>query len=187
MAKDKPTADSVIDEQPTQNTVVAEPVTQEQLMAQLQAALTAGDFKAVAKVSRAIDSLAKAAEKSELAAKHEALQLIIDSVKDAIMSAVQPLYEAGDLDSADGVWFSWDFGEQAPVLRLTKTAPRARTSGGGGTGKKFDVSTDDMLSRHGQEQFNDELTFAQAWEQSTEKNWRYGIRKKLLKLEGVIS
>ena len=68
-----------------------------------------------------------------------------------------------------------------------KSQPRAARSGSsGGGGKKFDISTDDMLSRHGQNEYKDGLTFQQAYESSTDKNWRYAIRQKLLKLEGII-
>ena len=182
MAKDKPAAEQV-----AQEPIAQEPITQDQLMSQLQAALTKGDFKEVAKVSRAIDSLAKQAEKAELAIKQQALQGIIDSVKSAIMDSLSPMIESGELDAADGIWFSYDFGEQAPTLRLSKTASRARTSTGGGTGKKFDISTDDLITKYGSQMFNDELSFKEAWDTSTDKNWRYGIRKKLLKLEGIIS
>lgn len=164
---------------------VAEP-TEEQLMADLKGALDKGDFRAVATVSRKIDSIVKAREKADLDAKRAALDEIKDEVSKVIIKAVKPLVDAGRLDAADGIWFSYDFGEQAPVTRLMKTAPRAARQGGGGGGKKFDISTTDMLARHGAEEFKDGATFQQAWEQSTDKNWRYAIRQKLLKLEGVI-
>ena len=156
-------------------------------MAELEAALKTKDFKAVAVASRKLDSAVKAKEKAELEVKRAALDAVSEEVKTAIMKAVKPLVDSGKVDVADGIWFSFDFGEQAPVVRLMKTAPRtARAGTGGGGGKKFDVSTDDMLSRHGTKEYKDGLTFAQAYESSTDKNWRYAIRQKLLKLEGVI-
>ena len=159
--------------------------TQKELMTELQTALSKGDFKAVATVSRKIDTMTKAAEKAEQDAKRAALDKVIEAVKSAIVKAIKPLIDSKQLDAADGIWFSYDFGEQAPAVRLTKTAARAARTGGG-TGKKFDVSTDSMLAKHGTEKFNDELTFQQAYEQNTDKNWRYAIRTKLLKLEGII-
>lgn len=173
--------------EPVVEQVVAEP-TEAELMAELEAALKSKDFKAVAAASRKLDQSVKATEKAELEVKRAALDAMIGKVKDAITKAVKPLVDSGELDAADGIWYSYDFGEAAPVVRLMKTQPRAARAGtgGGGGGKKFDISTDDMLSRHGQEEYKDGLTFQQAYESSTDKNWRYAIRQKLLKLEGVI-
>ena len=185
MAKDKPsepiTEEPIAQEQPT-----PEPLTQEQLMAQLQTALTAGDYKAVATVSRQIDQRVRAGEKAELDAKKAELDAMCEGVKDVLMGAITPLVESGQLDKADGVWFSYDFGEQAPTVRLMKTTTRAPRAGGGGTGKKFDISTEDMLSKHGEEVYKDGVTFRYAYNSNTDKNWRYAIRNKLLKLEGII-
>lgn len=178
------------------NAEVAEPVaevatvepelTEDQLMEQLEVALKSKDFKAVAAASRKLDQAVKAKEKAELEVKRAALDAMTDEVKSAISKALKPLVDSGKLDAADGIWYSNDFGEAAPTVRLMKSQPRAARAGGGGGGKKFDVSTDDMLSRHGQEEYKDGLNFQQAYESSTDKNWRYAIRQKLLKLEGVI-
>jgi len=167
---------------------VAEPEpepTEEELMALLEKALASKDFKAVAAASRKIDSIVKGREKAELEVKRAALEKMGEKVKAVIAKAVKGVVDSGELDEADGIWYSYDFGEAAPTVRLMKTQPRAARAGGG-TGKKFDISTDDMLSRHGGELFKDGLTFQQAYESSTDKNWRYAIRQKLLKLEGII-
>ncbi len=166
--------------------VTATEPTEAELMSELESALKSKDFKAVAAASRKLDSAVKTKEKAELEVKRAALDSMIDKVKGAITKAVKPLVDSGELDVADGIWYSFDFGEQAPVVRLMKTQPRAARAGGGGGGKKFDISTDDMLARHGQEEYKDGLNFQQAYESSTDKNWRYAIRQKLLKLEGVI-
>lgn len=181
MAKDK---DANV-EQPVETEPKPEP-TKEELMAQLQTALTAGDYKAVASVSRQIDQRERAAEKAELEAKRAELEAMQSGVAEAIMGAVEPMIVSGQLDKADGIWFSYDFGDQAPTVRLMKTATRAPRTGGGGTGKKFDISTEDMLNKHGDEQYKDGMTFRQAYDSNTDKNWRYAIRNKLLKLEGII-
>lgn len=160
--------------------------TEAELMAELEKALASKDFKAVAAASRKLDSAVKAKEKAELEVKRAALDAMIEKVKGAISKAVKGIVDSGELDAADGIWYSYDFGEQAPTVRLMKSQPRAARAGGGGGGKKFDISTDDMLSRHGQEQYKDGLNFQQAYESSTDKNWRYAIRQKLLKLEGII-
>lgn len=181
--KQKPVATTVA---PEQKPAEQPALTPQQLMSELQAALTKGDFKAVAQISRKIDQITKATEKAELEAKLTALKEISDTVANAIIEAVTPFVDSGQLDVADGVWFSYDFGEQAPTIRLTKTTARTPRAGGGGTGKKFDISTDDMLAKHGEEDYKDGQSFKQAYDSNTDKNWRYAIRTKLLKLEGII-
>ncbi len=161
-------------------------MTEDQLMAELEAALKSKDFKAVAAASRKLDQAVKAKEKAEKDAARELEQAVATEVQATILKALKPLVDSGKLDPYDGIWYSQDFGEPTPTTRLLKTAPRAARSGGGGGGKKFDISTDDMLTRHGQEQYKDGLSFQQAYESSTDKNWRYAIRQKLLKLEGII-
>ena len=108
-----------------------------------------------------------------------------DKVKSAITKAVQPLIDSGSLDTADGIWYSNDFGEKAPVVRLSKSAPKATRTGGGG-GKRYPISTSEMLARHGSETYKEGLTFQQAFESNNDRNWRQSIRNALLKLEGII-
>jgi len=160
--------------------------TEAELMAELEAALKTKDYKVVAAASRKLDQAVKVKEKAELEVKRAALDTMIDKVKSAISKAVKPLVDSGALDAADGIWYSYDFGEQAPTVRLMKSAPKATRSGGGGGGRKFDISTDDLLVIHGAKEYKDGLTFQQAYESSGDKNWRYTIRQKLLKLEGII-
>jgi len=193
MAKDKPTEQTVSERNAQQvadelDKPAAEPeLTIEQLMAQMQTAITNNDFKAVSQISRKIDTRNRAVEKAALDEKRAMAEEVGNTVMAAIMEVVQPLVDDGTLDNFDGVWFTNDFGEQQPTIRLVKTATKARSSGNGGTGKKFDVSTEDMLSRHGTEQYKDTgQTISEAYNSNTDKNWRYAIRTKLLKLEGII-
>lgn len=164
----------------------AKELSTQELMTKLQDALTAGDYKAVASVSRQIDIRERATEKAEVDAKRAELDAMSADVKNAIKSVVEPLVMDGKLDKADGIWFTWDFGEQDATVRLMKTQARAARTGGGGTGKKFDISTDDMLNKNGSQEYKDDMTYRQAYDQNTDKNWRYAIRQKLLKLEGII-
>ena len=166
---------------------VATEESQISLMEQLQTALDSKNFKEVATISRKIDQLTKSAEAAELSARKAKLDAMSNSVKQTLANAVQPLIDSGELDDADGIWFSYDFGEQTPTVRLMRTAPKAtKSSGSSGTGKKFDISTDDMLAKHGSEEYKDGLTFQEAYDLNTDKNWRFAIRTKLLKLEGII-
>ena len=106
MAKDKPsepiTEEPIAQEQPT-----PEPLTQEQLMAQLQTALTAGDYKAVATVSRQIDQRVRAGEKAELEAKRAKQDAVAGIVKTMYIpfkeSVLTELENQGVLDAVDGM------------------------------------------------------------------------------------
>lgn len=162
-------------------------LTEAELMAELEKALASKDFKAVATASRKLDTAVKAVEKAALDAKRAILDKTTDKVKALYIKHIYaPMHDKGELDAGDGIWISHDFGDEAPTVRMLKTQPKAKGSGKGGTGKKFDISTDDMLARHGQEEYKDGETFQQAHEKSTDKNWRFAIRKKLLQKEGLI-
>ena len=128
----------------------------------------------------------RAAEKIELDAKRAALDGLAEIVKTAYLEAVQPFIDDATLDAADGIWIAHDFGEQAPTVRLMKTATRTPRAGGG-TGKKFDVSTTALLEKHGGEPYKETgMTFNEAYQSNTDKNWRFAIRNALLKLDGII-
>lgn len=173
------------DSQPTEPT-------EEELKAKMDEALKSGDFKLVAKVASELVKFQKAREQAELEAKQKVLQEQNAKVMTAIQKALKPIYEAGELDRADGVWFGWEFGAVAekginPYCRLIKTAPR-KGGGGGGGGKKIAVSSTDLLVKYGDTAYKDTgMTFQQAWDSNPDKNWRYAIREALLKADGLIS
>jgi len=158
----------------------------EQLMADMKSAINRNDFKAVSQISRQIDQRNRATEKAELVAKQAMAAEVADKVLTVFMDAVGPMIDSRELDAFDGIWISHDFGEQKPTCRLVKTVAKTTKAGGGGTGKKFDISTEDMLNRHGSEEYKDGVSFKEAYDSNTDKNWRYAIRTKLLKLEGII-
>lgn len=164
------------------------PRTEPELMQDMNAAVKSGDYKAVAKVAQALVKFQKEKEAAELTAKQKELEVITDEVLSALNAALKPLIDAKKLDSADGVWFVQDFGEKLVSCRLTKSAKRASTGGtGGGGGKKFTVSTKDLLEQFGDQDYKDGMTYSEAQEHSTDKNWRYAIREALLKKGGHIS
>lgn len=166
--------------------VVEQPKDETALMQEMNQAVASGDYKAVAKVAQELVKFQKAKEQAEHEAKVKALEAITLEVKDAIQKAVAKLVDAGKLDEADGIWYVNDFGENLVTCRLMKGQSKARTSSGGG-GKKFDVSTTELLEKFGNEEYKDGLTFNQAWESNTDKNWKYGIRSALLKKAGITS
>ena len=165
-------------------------VSEESLMTQLDTALKAKDFKAVAKASGELVKFQKAREAVELEAKQKALEAITVEVKNAIQKAIKPMVDAKKLDDADGVWFVNDFGEALVTCRLMKSqARKAKATGGGGNGGggKFAVSTNDLLEKFGSQEYKDGATFAEAYEADTDKNKRFAIRSKLLKLGNYIT
>lgn len=160
-----------------------EPKTAEQLMAELKAALDKGDLKKVGQLAKDMAKVQADTEKAEVEAKKAALSKVTDKVKKQLDKVVQGLIEAKELDAADGVWYSNDFGEQLTTCRLLKSQPKARASGGG-AGKKFSITTTELLAKHGQEVMGDSgMTYQEAFDSNTDGNWRYSIRTKLLKLE----
>lgn len=161
--------------------------TEAELMAQLETAMKSGDFKAVAKVASAVDKLRKSQEQVEREAKEAVLATITEKVKITIAKALKPMVDGGELDQADGIWYSNDFGEKLVTCRLVKSAPRKTGgTGGGGAGKKFSVTTNDLLAKFGTQEHKDGISFNQAYESNTDGNFRYAIRQKLLKLGGYI-
>ena len=186
MAKDKPTEETTT-EQPAQSAAVEPELTIEQLMAQMQDAISANDFKAVSQISRKIDTRNRAVEKTALDEKRAREGTVAKAILEIYLKAIQSTIDTGELDSFDGIWITHDFGEQQPTCRLMKTATKTRSSGNGGTGKKFDITTEEMLNKHGEEPYKDSgMTIRKAYDSNTDKNWRYAIRMKLLKLEGIL-
>lgn len=175
----QPTASPTPVEQP--------PMTEDQVLVAITNAVAAKDMKLVARLAQDLVKVQKAKEQAEREAKEKAVKDAQDKVSAAIQKAIKPFVDSGSLDSADGVWFSHDFGEgKEPVCRLLRTAIRTRTGGGGG-GKKFNVSTSDLLNKYGEQEYKEGLSYNQAWESNSDKNWRYAIRESLLKRDGVIS
>jgi len=166
--------------------------TEAELMAQMDKAIKSGDYKAVAKVATEIAKVQKSKEQAELESKQKALAVMTEKVKGVIERALKPLIEAKELDAADGVWYTYDFGDKLTACRLMKSQPKGKTSTGtGGGGKKFDVATtpgSDLFEKFKGEAYKESgLTVQQAWDSDADKNKRYAIRQWLLKKGGVIS
>lgn len=172
-----------------ENTQGQPEVTEADLLKQMQEATKSGDFKQVAKVAQELVKFQKAREQAEHDAKVKALEAITDSVKSAIDKVVNQMIQDGKLNMADGVWYVNDFGEKLTSCRLMKGQAKAAgtgKTGGGGGGKKFAVETSELLEKFGSQEYKDGQTFQAAWDSNTDKNWRYAIREKLLKLGGYI-
>ena len=157
----------------------------------LDKAYKAGDFAAMATLSREMSKLLGGAEKAQKEAKTLALVEKAKTVKAILDSALKSFIDKGELDTADGVWYVYDFGDKMSQIRLTKTA--VRKSGEGRTttsqgAKVYDRSTEEMLKDYGDMSFkvdgkDTEETLNQHYASSTDKNSRFGVRKQLIKLD----
>ena len=171
---------------------VSEP-SEAELTKLMNEAIASGDFKQVAKVASELVKFQKAKEQSELDIKLKSLQELNVKVSTAVMKALKPMYDSGELDKADGVWSGWDFTATIekginPYCRLVKTAAKKSGGGGGGGGKRFNVSSVDMLAKYGGQPYKESgMTIQQAWDADTDKNKRFAVRETLLKLDGQIS
>jgi len=161
--------------------------TQKQLIAEMQKATAANDWKGVSKVAAEIARMVAAEERAALEVKQKAVVELTTKVKAIIDKALKPMYDSKELDMADGIWYVWDFGEKLSSCRLTKGIIRAKGTGGGGGGKKFGVKTEDLLAEHGSKVMDKETgqTFQQAYDANSDGNKRYLIRVKLLKAVGI--
>ena len=164
----------------------------DQLLVELKAALDTGDFKAVAKVSREIDKIQVGEEKLERDAKLAELTGLTVKVGAAISKVINKMVDADELDAADGVWYSMDFGQvmvdgvRPSNCRLIKAVAKKGGGAGTGAGKKFSVSTTELLAQHGTEQMGDSgMTFQEAYDADTSGNSRYKVRIKLLRVAGI--
>lgn len=168
--------------------MIDETKTKDQLLVDLKAALNTGDFKAVAKVSRDIDKIVQGEEKAEKEAKVAALVGITEDVRKALDKAADKFIEALDpatLEAMDGIWYARDFEEALTTCRITKGSAK-KSGGSGGGGKKFTISTSELMQKHGSELMGDSgKTFQEAYDEDTGGNSRYKVRMKLLKAEGL--
>lgn len=160
---------------------------QKQLLSEMTEATNKGDWKAVSKISSEIAKLVAGQEKAERDAKLEAVIELTEKVKKTLDKALKPLYDSGELDVCDGVWYSWDFGNTEIATRLLKGT--TRKGGNGGGGKKFSITTKELLEAHGTVVIdsgdNAGATYREVYEASTDGNSRYSVRMKLLKLHGL--
>jgi len=170
----------------------------------MSAASAAHDKETIKKLAHEIVD----AENTLAKAKREALQAAIagltEKVKGVIDKAVAKMVETGELDGADGVWYSRDFGDESSGCRLLKSAPKpaGEKSGNGGSYVSNPTKSDDLLKTEGDKEFltpgskatidktettfPDGLTFAEAWKYSTNGGWRNRVRQGLLKSAGLI-
>ena len=173
-------------------------------MADIAVAYAAKDYLAVSRSAAALVKLEKSLEVDKAKVRDAALIVLGGALTAEIRQAIQPFLDRDELPLAEGVWFSWDFGElPLPTTRIrflkatiktpsTPSTPSTRT-GGGGKGKLFNIGWKDLLAKHGATQYTiygnitpTGMTCQQAWDANAERNSRFAVRKAMLLLEGLI-
>jgi len=175
---------------PAVSTPPIPPPTTEQTPAEMLATLSEAvinqDYATVIKLAGIINKAQKSAEEAQHNAKLEALKDVNVRIQAAIENAIAPLISEVEALGGDGIWFLNDWGEgltDTRCLKVVAKPARTRTTGVG-SGKKFDISTTELLIAHGSTDYKDGLTFQQFFDGHTDGNDRYLLRTKLLKIAG---
>ena len=180
----------------------------EALQKRISEATAAQDWKAVTKIARELVDAENAKAKAEREKLQAAIAGLTEKVKGVIDKAVARMIEAGELDGADGVWYSKDFGDESSGCRLLKSAPKVagEKSGNGGSYVSHPAKSDELRKSEGAKPFTspdgtpvtkatigkvehtfpEGLTLEEAWKYSNDGGWRNRVRQALLKSAGLI-
>ena len=157
--------------------------TEAELKVELNKAMASGDLSLVMKLAGQLRKLLGDSEKQEYEAKKAALVKIEKEVEAVVTKGVEVIWDKVSdkiVDSGgDGLWFNF---ENGAVTGLRLTERKARTGGGGGVPKKFDMTSAQMLELYGDEEYKDGVTFESAWASAKgDKNATFAVRKGLIK------
>lgn len=175
----------------------------DELEAKMKDAAGKGDWKAVRQVARELEDLDKTEEKARKEQQIKVLADITLKVKQKIDGMLQKMIDNKELDFADGIWYSQDFGTTDTACRLMKSAPRkAGTGTGSGSYISRPEKTSDLLAQVGDNVMFAEdtqvtidkveqtmvagTTFKQAYEHSNNGGWRNRVRMAILKEAGLV-
>lgn len=187
---------------PTKTEIDYSTYTKEQLLESIGKAYAAKDMRLMASLSK----LYTKKEAAEESAKRDALlaELVAktDEVKKAFDQLAQKLIDSRRFDGAEGFWYAKDFGDNLSAMRLTKGAKKTASAGGTKSYVTNPAKTADLLAEVGSHVYIKEattatieksevnlpagLTFQQAYDKSTDGNWRYRVRMALLKEAGKV-
>jgi len=172
----------------------------------LASLVQAGDIAAIASATAQWQKAQRERERAQEEARRAKLAKTTATIKAAIDAVVQAAKDAGDLDDADGVWYVDEFGGESSC-RLVKRAavtrqPRSTNGTSSGSYVSVDVSSKTLLDEVGSEvyvpagttrkiagvehTFDKDLTFAEAWELSSNGGWRNSVRMAMLKKTGRV-
>jgi hypothetical protein len=172
-------------------------MTLEEMKSKLQAAATVGDMKTVIQLAKAVENAEKAAQKAKFEAtskEREALTMKLKADAMKLVNAYRDRIVELIGEEQAGIDIHWTAAEGDLItVAIMKAAKRQSTGGGstgGGTPKKYEKTSDDLLKAYGSQPYkkNGEdsgKTLQEAWDESSEKNHRYGVRQQLIKLDSV--
>ena len=167
-------------------------VTKESLMAELTAAMASNDWQSVAKIGASIAKYEATIKRQEREKLETEVIEVAELIKIDIESVIESYLDNPILEKCAGVWYSYDFGTGLKAIRLlspnvSKSSTKA-TGSAGSVGKKFDVTTDALLSQFGDELYKDSgMTASDFHKSTTDGNKRYILRTWLLKKGGYTS
>jgi hypothetical protein len=177
---------------------------------EFKAAVDAKDYALIAKLSKEMGKLQADAEKAKREQALAGRAELTGKIKAKIDAFMQKLVDSKALDGCDGIWYTNDFGSTETSLRLfADEKPKRKSSGTGastGSGKKFSITTKELLEKHGNEavgesagkdlaytvngvtiSWNADTTWNEMSQKSTNGNWQYfKVRIPLLKLESLL-
>lgn len=155
---------------------------------QMQELLDKGDFVGLQKLANEQGKAQREADKAMLAAKEgeinalahkvsEDFQKLVNKYKDEIVALV-----GHDKAQLYGSWSSADGYKLIGIV----SAKRASTGGGGSTTQKYEKSSEELLKTFGELTFqvdgkDSEQTLQEAYNSSTDGNFRFKVRKQLIK------
>jgi hypothetical protein len=176
-------------------------MTEEQLTTALAAAVNPKklDLKSMKLIAVELAKRQAATEAKEREAKNAVLVTLAAKVQTEIDSIVNAYKASGEFDSelVQGVFYTFDFGNTASGISLSKKATvrtaKATTgekSPSTGAAKKFDVKTEDLLAGNSWISPLNQAVITEVkaiFESTTDGNKRYNGRIKLLKAAGYIA
>lgn len=162
-------------------------MTQKELMAKLQDAITASDFKQVAKISKEIAAAQAEQEKTEKERTATERVTLVEAIRKDFKAFLKQYKDPIGAVYGDGLWCAWNPDNQENPLEVRITKKSVRAGGGvGGGGKKFSITTEELLSKHGSAEYKEGVTCQEAYDSDTAGNARYKVRVKMLKHEGLM-
>lgn len=158
--------------------------------AELESAMASGNMKAVIELAQAVKKMESEADRTKAEANKELIVELAVTVRGELAKVAKKfqdqITELVGVDKAR-VKFEWDFQDESTIA-ISKSIGGGARKGGGGTPQRYEKSTTDLLSQYGAMAYkkngeDTEQTLQQAWDASTDKNHRFGVRGQLVKID----
>lgn len=165
-------------------------MTLEQAQEALKQAMASQNMPEVIRLAGIVKKLDKTAGSAELEAKKGQINDLGEKIKLAFQNHIVDQFGAEIVQLVGEkkaiIKLDWDYEGQVPTVKIVKGVAGTRKPGsgkGGGNPQKFEMSSDDLLAKFGTFEYKEGQTFKEAWDSTTDKNARYSIRRKLIKLQ----